>query len=150
MSAIERPTLGAYMSVECFRYLRLGAEDTAGRAIVVSAGKGRGHSLEDALKGVSPDDEAQITSTLSKILGLEGTRLCLVESVKKTDSGYDVTISESACATGMTSDEPICAYTLGVFIGAMEMITHKRIYGQEVECVAAKGQNCVYKLDILG
>lgn len=149
MSEVIRPTLGAYMSVECFRYLRLGAEDTAGRAIVVSAGKGRGHSLEDYLKGINPDDVTQIQATLGKLLGVDGTRLCVVEKVDKTDHGYVVTISESACATGMTADEPICAYTLGVFIGAMEVITGKRIYGQETECVASKGNNCVYQLDIL-
>jgi predicted hydrocarbon binding protein len=145
-----RPILGDYMSTECFRYLRLGAEETAGRALIVASGKNRGHSLASLLKGVDPNDAAAITTTLAEILGLEGTRLCLVNQITKTDIGYDVHITESACAAGVTADAPICAYTLGVFIGAMEVITGKRVYGQELECEAFQGNECHYKLEVLG
>jgi hypothetical protein len=149
MTTATRAVLGDYMSTECFRYLRMGAEDTAGRALIVSSGKTRGHSLSDLLKGIDPSDDAGITAALGKVLGLEGTRLCLVKGINKTAVGYDVHIEESACTAGVVSDEPICAYTLGVFIGALEVITGKRMFGQELECTAAQGKECYYKLEAL-
>ena len=149
MTTAVRPILGDFMSTECFRYLRLGAEDTAGRALIVASGKNRGHSLKDMLKGVNPSDDAAITAALSNVLGESGTRLCLVNQINKNPTGYDVHITESACAAGVKADEPICAYTLGVFIGAMEVISGKRMYGQELECTAADGKECHYKLEEL-
>ncbi len=149
MTTTVRPVLGDFMSTTCFRYLRLGAEDTAGRALIVAAGKSRGHSLADVLKGLKPDEDVAITAKLSEVLGAEGTRLCLVNEIKQTDVGYEVHITESACASGVVADAPICAFTLGVFIGAMEVVTGQRIYGKEVECVAFGGNECFYNLEIL-
>lgn len=149
MTEVIRPTLGAYMSIECFRYLRFGAEDTAGRALIVSAGKQRGHSLKDVLKGVNSEDVSQLKATLAKLLGVDGTRLCMVDDVTKTATGYEVRVSESACCYGVKSDENVCAYTLGVFSGVMEVVSGKRIAGQETECAATGHEQCVYKLDIL-
>jgi len=137
------------MSIECFRYLRFGAEDTAGRALIISAGKQRGHSLKDYLKGISPDSEAEIAQVLGKILGVDGTRLCLVSSVKQTEIGYEVRVSESACCSGLTSEVPVCAYSLGVFIGALEVITGKRIAGTETECTATGLEQCLYVMELL-
>lgn len=150
MTEVLRSTLGSYMSITCFRYLRFGAEDTAGRALIIAAGKQRGHSLKDILAGVSPDNADQIKTTLGGVLGLEGTRLCLVESVAKTANGFDIIVDESACCSGQKSEEPICAYTLGVFIGAMESITGKRMMGTEVECNATGHSHCLYRIEFIG
>ncbi len=150
MSEVMRSELGSYMSIQCFRFLRFGAEETAGRGLIVAAGKERGHSLNDLLKGVKADDDAAITAALSKILGIDGTRLCLVQSVKNTPQGYEVKITESACSFGIKADEPNCAYTLGVFIGAMEVISGRRLTGQETECAATGGEFCTYILEFLG
>lgn len=149
MPVVLRPTLGPYMSVECFRFLRFGAEETAGRALIVSAGKQRGHSLEAELKGIDPSDEASLTTALAKIFGLDGTRLCIVNQVKKTDTGYEIHVAESACAWGLQSDEPVCAYTLGVAIGVIETITGKRFSGFEKVCSATGNPECVYVLEAL-
>jgi len=127
----------------------MGAEDIAGRALIVAAGKSRGHSLADVLKGLKPDEDAVITAKLSGVLGADGTRLCLVNQIKQTELGYEVHITESACASGVVADAPICAFTLGVFIGAMEVVTGKRIYGQEVSCVGFGNDECFYNLEIL-
>lgn len=147
MSEVVRQKLGSYMSIECFRYLRFGAEDTAGRALIVSSGKLRGHSLKDILKGVSADDEAKVQQLLAQTLGAEGTRLCLVEKVSRTANGFDVVVDESACCSGTTAEESVCAYSLGVFIGAFESITGKRLMGTEVECQATGHANCIYRLE---
>lgn len=148
MAEVVRKELGPYMSAECFRFLRLGAEDTAGRALIVNAGKQRGHSLEDILAGVG-NDEATLTTTLNRVLGKEGTRLCIVDEVKKVDNGYRVTIRESACSAGMQTSEPNCAFTLGVFIGALEVVTKKRLLGHEIECIATGHDHCLYELEAL-
>lgn len=147
MAEVKRPELGGYMSAECFRYLRTYAEETAGRGLIVMAGKQRGLSLEDYLKNLGPDDTAAITSTLNSILGKEGTRLCLVDDVKNIGNGYQVTISESACSSGMKTSEPNCAFTMGVFVGAMEIVGKHRLTATETECVAMGHDHCVYKLE---
>ncbi len=149
MSEVVRPELGSYMSAECFRYLRIYAEETAGRGLIVQAGKQRGLSLSDALKGISADDTAKITHTLNSILGKDGTRLCIVEEVSTTSEGYQVRISESACSVGMKTATPNCAFTMGVFVGALELISQKRMTVVETECVATGHSHCVYKLDRL-
>jgi predicted hydrocarbon binding protein len=149
MTEVNRPQLGSYMSVECFRYLRIYTEETAGRGLIVQAGKQRGLSLEDYLKGISADDTAAITATLNKVLGKDGTRLCIVEDVSKTANGYTIKISESACSTGMKTSEPNCAFTMGVFVGALEVIAKKRFTAIETECTAVAGDHCVYQLEEL-
>lgn len=149
MTEIARPELGPYMSAECFRFLRQYAEETAGRGLIVQAGKERGHSLADYLKGLGPQDEDGIRDVLEKVLGKEGTRLCKVESIKLTQKGYRVTISESACSTGLKRDTPNCAYTMGVFVGALEIVSKTRFSPTETECVACGGSNCVYELEVI-
>ncbi len=147
MAEVTRPELGSYMSAECFRYLRMYAEETAGRGLIVMAGKQRGLSLEDNLKGIDPSDDAAITKVLGDILGKNGTRLCIVDKVSQMANGYTVQVRESACSTGMKTAEPNCAFTMGVFLGAMEVIGKKRLSAVETECVATGHAHCVYKLE---
>jgi predicted hydrocarbon binding protein len=147
MTEVVRAKLGSYMSIECFRYLRFGAEDTAGRALIISAGKQRGHSLKDFLKDVSTEDVDKVQKTLTALLGLDGTRLCLVEKISRTTNGFEVLIAESACCSGSTAEEPVCAYTLGVFIGAFEVISGKRMMGTEPECNATGHTHCLYRIE---
>lgn len=149
MAEIARPELGQYMSAECFRFLRQYAEETAGRGLIVQAGKERGFSLADHLKGLAPNDTDGIRNVLGSILGKDGTRLCKVEEIKITNKGYKVIISESACSTGIKRDRPNCAYTMGVFVGALEYISKARFSPSESECVACGGANCVYELEAL-
>lgn len=148
MTQTVRPQLGDFMSTECFKYLRQGAEDTAGRALIIAAGRQRGLSLADMLKGIADDDTA-ITAALCQALGKDGTRLCIVDEVKKTESGYTVRISESACSSGVHSDVPNCAFTLGVFIGALETVAKRRLNARELECVAMGNAHCVYELEVI-
>ncbi len=148
MSDVNRPTLGPLMSLVCFHSLRQGAEDNAGRALVVAAGRRRGQELVDALslRGFSQDPEA-IRQKLDAALGVDGTRLCLVQSVEaKADGSYEIHITEGACCAGVSSDEPYCAFTLGAFIGAMSAITDRRMLGHESVCSAMGATECVYQI----
>jgi predicted hydrocarbon binding protein len=145
-----RPTLGGFMSLTCFHYLRHGAEDAAGRALIVTAGRERGLSVVEAagLMGKVQDAEA-MRQHLAQALGADGTRLCLVESVEaKATGGYEVRIREGACTAGVTdATEPYCAFTLGVFVGAISGFTGQRMIGKETTCSAMGQPVCVYQID---
>jgi predicted hydrocarbon binding protein len=145
----QRETLGDFMSAICFQYLRINTEEVAGRAPILSAGRRRGHDVIEGagLLGAS-SDPAVIHAQLDAALGLNGTRLCLIQSItRKDDGGYEVRLKEGACTAGQSSSEPICAFTLGVFIGAISAITGIRMNGRELECQACGVPMCVYSID---
>jgi predicted hydrocarbon binding protein len=150
MSDAIRPTLGGFMSLTCFHYLRHGAEDTAGRALIVSADRQRGFDVVTAL-GLAGNlrDAEIIREHLAQILGIQGTHLCLVKSISaKPNGGYEVHITEGACTAGVTdATEPYCAFTMGVFIGAISAFTGQRMNGKETECSAMGKPECVYQID---
>lgn len=143
-----RPTLGPFMNVTCFQYLRLGAEDVAGVAPIIAAGRQRGH---DVIKGLGmlgqTQDAAVIYDVLATALGVDGTRLCLLQSITaKANDGYEVRLSEGACTAGQSASEPVCAFTLGVFVGAISAITGRRMYGTETTCCAMGSPECIYEI----
>jgi len=145
----DRPTLGSFMSMVCFQHLRLTAEDVAGRAPVVSAGRQRGYDLIKDLGLVGHSvDATVIMDTLAAALGPEGTRLCLVQRITaKPNGGYEVAITEGACTAGQHAREPVCAFTLGVFIGALHAISGVRMQGHETACCACGASACMYQID---
>lgn len=152
MKETLRPTLGDFMNVVCFQYLRQVAEETAGRALIITAGRQRGHDLAEelGLMGVS-QDAAVLQQKLDHALGAEGTRLCLVQNITaKANGGYEVRITESACIAGVTSSEPLCAFTMGVFIGAISTMTGQRMLGTETQCAATGADACIYQIDPVG
>jgi hypothetical protein len=149
MADIARPTLGPFMSLVCFQYLRLGTEEVADRAPVVASGRQRGYDLVEGLGllGSIQDGEA-IRAKLDEALGVNGTRLCLVKSIQaKPDGGYEVRISEGACTANQVSSQPHCAFTMGVFIGAIHALTGSRVKGTETQCCACGADECIYQID---
>ena len=144
-----RPTLGSFMNLTCFQYLRIGAEDIAGLAPIVAAGRQRGHDVIEQLGMMGKTrDAAIIQETLATALGAEGTRLCLVQNITaKENGGYEVQLSEGACTAGQSSDTPVCAFTLGVFVGAISAITGTRMSGVETACSACGNPVCVYQIN---
>lgn len=149
MADVTRPTLGSFMSMTCFQYLRVVAEETAGRALVISAGRKRGQDLvhELGLNNSAQDPDA-IKTKLDAALGMEGTKLCIITSVTaKAGGGYEVRIKEGACTAGVTASEPHCAFTMGVFIGAVSALTGRTMVGKESECSAMGHAECVYQID---
>lgn len=149
MATSLRPTLGDFMNLTCFQYLRMGTEEVADRAPIVAAGRQRGYDLIEQLGLLgSSHDSSVIAAKLNAALGAEGTRLCLVDGVgAKPNGGYEVTIRESACIAGQTSSEPLCAFTLGVFVGAIQGLTGERMRGVETACTACGAPACVYQID---
>ncbi|MFV9503230.1 MAG: 4-vinyl reductase [Oscillochloridaceae bacterium umkhey_bin13] len=149
MADANRATLGSFMSLTCFQYLRVVAEETAGRALVVSAGRKRGQDLVEALGLVgSSQDPATIKAKLNAALAADGTKLCIINSIAtKPNGGFEIHITEGACTAGVTATEPHCAFTMGVFIGAVSAITGQRMLGHETECCAMGKPECIYQID---
>lgn len=145
----KRPTLGDFMSITCFHFLRVGAEDIAGRVPIVAAGRERGSNVAEELGLIgATKDPALICEKLKAALGADGTRLCIVEAVTaKPNGGYEVQISEGACTAGVTDSEPHCAYTMGVFVGVLGTITGRRMRGSETTCSAMGSPRCIYQVD---
>ena len=137
------------MSLVCFQYLRLGTEDVAGRAPIVASGRQRGHDVIEQIGLLGQtSDPSTIKARLSEVLGEQGTRLCLIKSiVAHTDGSYEVQITEGACTAGQTASEPVCAFTLGVFVGAISALTGKRMIGRETACCACGADACVYHIE---
>jgi predicted hydrocarbon binding protein len=149
MATTDRPTLGNFMSLTCFQYLRQGTEEVADRAPIVASGRKRGYDVVEGLGllGKSKDPD-MIRKKLDAALGVNGTKLCLIQSVTaKPNGGYEVRLTEGACTAGQTASAPVCAFTMGVFIGALHAITGDRMSGHETECCACGAAECVYQID---
>lgn len=112
---IERATLGDFMNVTCFLYLVRSAQELAGSALIVDAGRHRGSDIvhSQGLAGHAPDPEV-LQHTLDDILGAQGTRLCLIQQVSRAEhDGYAVQLTECVYPQ----------YAMGVFIGALGAMT---------------------------
>lgn len=121
---VDRSTLGSFMSTVCFRYLAEGADQLAGQAMLVDAGRQRGHDLitELGLANTHEDSE-KLRQRLDDALGAQGTCLCIVKSVTETaEGGFEVHTEESVSAH----------YTRGVLIGAISTMTGKTMLGKEI------------------
>jgi predicted hydrocarbon binding protein len=149
MTTIDRPTLGGFMSLTCFQYLRVGTEEVADRAPIVASGRKRGYELAASVDAPgSIQNPAEIHRILADALGADGTRLCLVNSVTQVNPGrYEVRITEGACTAGQSANEPVCAFTLGVFIGALSAFTGTPMRGRELECCACGASECIYLIE---
>lgn len=146
MSTNTRSQLGPFMNAVCFQYLRINTEEVAGRAPIVAAGHKRGQDVVDnlGLRG-KVTDPGTMHDILDSALGAEGTRLCLINSIKELGGGsYEVRLSEGACTMGQSVEVPICAFTLGVFVGAIAALTGQRMLGKETGCQACGDPQCVY------
>lgn len=149
MGSNTRAVLGSFMDAVCFQYLRINTEETAGRAPIVSAGRKRGYELIESLGLMGSNPEASvIQAKLDAALGANGTRLCLITSITRNANGsYEVRLVECACTMGQTSTEPLCAFTLGVFIGALHAISGTRMTGRETACQAMGAPECIYQIE---
>ena len=149
MTMNTRPELGSFMNAVCFQYLRIYTEEVAGRAPIIAAGRTRGSDVVKALAlSGTVTDAGVIQEMLDGVLGANGTKLCLIQGITpRPDGGYEVRLTESACTMGQTASEPLCAFTLGVFIGAIAALTSQRMTGREVECQACGAPMCIYHID---
>jgi len=146
MPVNQRPTLGPMVSATCLQQMRVYTEDLVGRGPVLGAGRMRGQGViaDLGLQGSRLDDD-KLFRLFVDAFGIEGTRLCLVTGVTSDDSGtYVVQLVEGACTHQVEATEPICAYTLGVFVGALQAVTGIVMQGTETTCEAAGDPTCTF------
>ncbi len=149
-----RPELGDFVSIIGFRALLDGLQEALGEkaALIaaISAGKARGKDLSQSLglTGMEPD---KATLLIQQALGINGTRLCLIDKIETADNGYRVYCREAACSAGDTTGSPRkLSFTLGVVQGILESMMSKRLRGKQVESVYLGGSHDVLEFEVLG
>lgn len=148
MPVNERSTLGSLVSATCLQQLRLYTEDLAGRGPILGAGRLRGQGIitDRGLTGSKLEDD-KLHRLFIEVFGLEGTRLCMVTRVASDGvGGYEVKLVEGACTYLAKADQPMCVYTLGVFVGALQAVTGRTMQGVETECQAMGHATCTYQI----
>ncbi len=136
-----RPTLGDYSSIVCLKTIITGMEDALGEKVtaiaLVSAGRNSGKKLVAEL-GLSKSDLTvnEIAIELDRALGLEGTRLCMIDKIEQTPEAVVVYTRETVCSSGEPQgSQRKCTYSLGVVWGAIEQIFGKRLQGKQTQSV---------------
>ncbi|MFE4106034.1 hypothetical protein [Almyronema epifaneia] len=151
-----RSELGDFSSIVCFKAVVTGIQEALGEKAaliaLVSAGRQRGKQLIEELglaNGNLPLPE--VAQLMQKILGKDGTRLCLIDAIEECENGFRVACRETICSSGEAPGSPITlSYTLGALQGALEAVTGKRLRGKQVESVLRGSSQDVVEFAILG
>ncbi|MBD2576455.1 hydrocarbon-binding protein [Oscillatoria sp. FACHB-1406] len=152
MQLTRRQQLGDFSSLVCFKAAIAGMEEALGEKAtaiaLTAAGRKRGKSLVQTL-GLShtslPNEE--IVTQLQKALGIEGTRLCIVEKIETEGDKYKVYVSEALCSAGEPDgSDRKCLFTLGAVWGAMEEILNKKFRGVHTESVLKGSPYDIFEL----
>lgn len=151
-----RKELGDFSSIICFKALMTGIEEALGAKAamiaLVAAGRQRGKSLATSLELSNTNaDWQEVTQLLSKALGKEGTRLCLVNNIiEEDDETIKVYCQETICSVMEPQDsDRQLSYTLGALQGAIEEITGKRLRGKQVESILKGSDQDVIVFSVL-
>ena len=147
---IKRDKLGQFNSIDAFRAVVEGMSDALGEkatgVALVAAGRMRGKKLADelGLKGATQNLEAA-TQQITKVLGAEGSRLCIIDKIEINDDVVKVYTSETLCAVGGTETAPRCTFTLGIIWGIMSELLQKKFKGTHTESVLHGGTYDVFE-----
>ncbi len=148
---MSRPELGEFSSIVCFKAAITGMEEALGEKAtaiaLIAAGRSRGKNLakELGLSGTSID-WATIADKMAFALGINGTKLCKIESIVQEADVIKVSTSETLCSAGEPEGSPRkCTFTLGAVWGALEEVTGKRLKGTHTESVLRGGSNDVFE-----
>jgi hypothetical protein len=77
-----------------------------------------------------------LTSKLSHALGVNGTRLCIIDKIVDEGNVLAVYTRETLCsASEVLGSERKCTFTLGAIWGALEKVMNKRFLGKHTESV---------------
>jgi predicted hydrocarbon binding protein len=146
-----RQTLGDFCSVVCMKAIITGIEETLGERAtaiaLISAGRERGRALIAEL-GIANTDLSldDLASQLNRALGKDGTRLCIIDKIERTDDAIKVYTLETVCSAGEPEgSNRKCTYTLGAVWGALEQILGKRLQGKHVESVLLGGSHDIFE-----
>jgi hypothetical protein len=152
----DRAELGQFSSIVCFKAVVTGAEDALGEKAamiaLIAAGRARGKKLAEQL-GIQGSDASleQVVPLLQKSLGKDGTRLCIVDKIEKTDESIKVYCRETICSAGEPQGSPRkLNFTLGAIQGVLEAVTGSRMRGKQTESVLRGGSHDVVEYEVIG
>ncbi len=151
MIELKRDKLGQFNSIEGFRAVVEGMSDALGEkattVALVTAGRMHGKKLavDLGLKGATQNlDDA--TQQITKALGAEGSRLCIIDKIEMDGETIKVYTSETICAVGGNGDTPPrCTFTLGIVWGILTELLQKKIKGSHTESVLHGGAYDVFE-----
>ena len=151
----NRPTLGQFSSIVCFKSVITGMEEALGEKAtaiaLIAAGRERGKNLakELGLSG-STADMATIAAKLNEAVGANGTHLTAVDKIVQDGDLIKVYCSETVCSAGeQQGSDRKCTFTMGAVWGAMAEITGKKLRGVHTESVLRGGANDVFEFSVM-
>ena len=150
-----RPELGDFSSIVCFKALVTGTEEALGAKAaaiaLIAAGRIRGKQLIQELGlSESPIALEKLTEVLQNALGVEGTRLCIVDNIVDDNNAILVYCRETICSSGESAGSPrTLSYTLGALQGALEQAVGKRLRGKQIESVLRGGSHDVVSFEVI-
>jgi len=151
-----RTELGDFSSIVCFKAVIVGAEEALGEKAaaiaLIAAGRNRGRQIAEQNNltegSISLQDLALL---LQKVLGKDGTRLCIVESITETESGIQVSCRETICSAGEPQGSPRqLTFTLGAIQGVLEKVTGKRLRGKQIASILQGSSQDVIAFEVIG
>jgi predicted hydrocarbon binding protein len=152
-SSFVRPDLGEFSSIVCFKAVVVGVENALGEKAaaiaLVSAGRDRGKQLVADL-GMGQKTVSEACPLLKEALGVNGTKLCAIDSVVEDGDTIRVSCRETICSAGEEQGSArVLTYTMGALQGAMEQLTGKRLRGKQVESVLRGSTHDVVEFQVL-
>lgn len=139
----SRPELGEFMSTVCFKAAVTGLEEALGEKAasiaLIAAGRKRGKQLAEQFGLVNLGTSisySDLTLKLRYAIGVEGTRLCIVDRIDQDGNVLRVYARETVCSSAEQDGSlRLCTYTLGALQGFLEALTNQRLRGKQVESV---------------
>jgi predicted hydrocarbon binding protein len=154
-SISNRPTLGEFSSIVCFKSVITGMEAALGEkataVALITAGRTRGKNLAQSL-GLSGStaDFATIATQLNDAVGAKGTRLTAIDKIIQDGDVIKVYCSETICSAGeLLGSDRKCTFTMGAVWGAMSEIVGKKLRGVQTESTLRGGSHDVFVFHIV-
>lgn len=152
-----RKELGDFSSIVFLKAILSGMEEAIGEKTtaiaMISAGRQQGKKLVQDLDLVNKGIDlplADIREKMNHILGLEGTRLCIIDKIEQEEQAYKVYTKETFCSAGESNNSSRqCTYTLGAIQGFLEGFLGIRLRGRQTESVLRGGTHDVLEYSII-
>lgn len=155
MASYQREKLGNFSSIVCLKAMITGMEDLLGEqatAIALKgAGRKRGADLARSLgfsKGSATVAQLDdVANKLDNALGVDGTRLCMVDRIDADGDTLRVYTSETVCsANEAIGSKRQCTFTLGAIHGALEYLLDTPYNAKHISSVLRGGTHDVFEL----
>jgi predicted hydrocarbon binding protein len=154
MSAL-RPGLGDFSSIVCFKSVVVGMEEALGERTAAvalkAAGRKRGKQLVEklGLTGAGGDLNT-VAEQLNNAVGLNGTRLCVVDRIESENETIRVFTRETVCSAGEPQGAAReCTFTLGAIHGALEAVTGRKLKGKQTGSVLRGQTHDIFEFESL-